>query len=185
MDEGGEDMDDQKLMMLLYDRAEGAIEAISNAYGSRLYSIASNILGNHQDAEESLNDTYLALWNAIPPKKPNPLIAYACRVIRNIALNRRRGSDSKYDLSLEELSGCLPASSIEEVLDARALGRAINAFLDTLPSVSRSIFLRRYWFGDSVKEIASAFSMTESAVSVRLNRIRAKLRLHLAKEEIL
>ena len=178
-------MDDHKLLMLLWNRSETALQAVSAAYGSRLYTIASNILGDHHDAEECVNDAYLALWNAIPPHRPNPLIAYACRVVRNIALNRRRGRRSQYDVSLEELSGCLSANSLDEAVDARSLGRAINAFLGTLSADNRSIFLRRYWFGDSVREIAATFAMTENAVSVRLSRIRDKLRAYLEKEEFL
>lgn len=178
-------MDEQKIIMLLWNRSETALQAISDTFGGRLYSIASNILGNHHDAEECLNDTYLALWNAIPPKKPSPLIAYACRIARNIALNKRRHSSSGYEVSLDELAGCLPSHSAEETLAVQELGWAINAFLKTISQKSRIIFLRRYWFGDSVTEIAQALCMTESAVSARLSRTRDKLRAYLKKEEIL
>ena len=178
-------MDEQKIIMLLWNRSETALQAISDVFGGRLYAIASNILGNHHDAEECLNDTYLALWNAIPPKKPYPLIAYACRIARNIALNKRRDSHSGYEVSLDELAGCLPDHAMEEALDTRLLGQAINAFLKTVPNNSRMIFLRRYWFGDSVKQIAQELSMTENAVSVRLSRTRDKLRAYLEKEKLL
>ncbi len=175
-------MDEQKIIMLLWNRSETALQALSDAYGGRLYAIASNILGDHHEAEECLSDTYLALWNAIPPKKPHPLIAYACRIVRNIALDRRREHHSAYEVPLEELAGCLPDNSTEESLEARELGRAINAFLGTVSSDNRVIFLRRYWFGDSVKDIAAAFSMNENAVSVRLSRTRDKLKTYLIKE---
>ena len=160
------------------------------AYGQRLYGIAYNILGNRHDAEECVNDTYLALWNTIPPQRPEPLIAYACRVGRNIALNRLRSDstqkrDSRYDLSLDELAGCIPGASLEHVMDGRILGQSINKFLATLPKMSRIIFLRRYYFGDSVKKIAGSLSLSENTVSVRLNRIREKLRKFLEKEELL
>lgn len=183
-------MDDSKIIALLWARAENAIEALAQKYGPRLYGIARNILGDHHDAEECVNDTYLALWNTIPPQNPDPLIAYACRISRNTALTRLRNDSaqrrcSEYDLSLDELSGCISAPSLEETLDARTLGKAINAFLGTVSQDSRIIFLRRYWFGDSVKEIAQALSMTENAVSVRLNRTRNKLKAYLIKEGIL
>lgn len=174
-------MDEQQLLNLLHERSQRAPEALAQAYSSRLYGIAWNILGDHQLAEECVNDAILALWNAIPPAQPCSLAGYACATVRNIALNRCR-EQHPYDLSLDELAGCIPAPYAVEALDSRQLGQAINAFLCTLNQKSRNIFLRRYWFGDSVKEIASAFSMTENAVSVRLSRIRDKLKDHLIKE---
>lgn len=174
-------MDDQQLLTLLWDRSQRAPEALNQTYGKLLYRIAHNILGDHHMAEECVNDAILALWNAIPPNRPSPLISYACGVVRNIALNRRR-EQPEYALSLEELADYIPAPYSVDALDAKELGRAINAFLGTTDARSRKIFLRRYWFGDSVREIASAFSMTENAVSVRLSRIRDKLRSYLIKE---
>lgn len=181
---------DNRILKLLWDRQERGLEEMAAAYGQRLYGIAYNILGNRHDAEECVNDTYLALWNTIPPQRPEPLIAYACRVGRNIALNRLRSDsaqkrDSRYDLSLDELAGCIPGASLEQVMDGRILGQSINKFLATLPKMSRIIFLRRYYFGDSVKKIAGSLSLSENTVSVRLNRIREKLRKFLEKEELL
>lgn len=174
-------MDEQQLLQLLWDRSERAPEALNQTYGRLLYRIASNILGDHQVAEECVNDAILALWNAIPPNRPSPLLSYACAVVRNIALNRRR-EQPEYTLSLDELADYIPAPCSIEALDAKELGRDINAFLGTISRKNRSIFLRRYWFGDSVGEIATAFSMTENAVSVRLSRIRDKLRNYLIQE---
>ena len=181
---------DNRILKLLWDRQEQGLEEMAAAYGQRLYGIAYNILGNRHDAEECVNDTYMALWNTIPPQRPDPLIAYACRVGRNIALNRLRSDsaqkrDSRYDLSLDELAGCIPGASLEHVMDGRILGQSINKFLATLPKMSRIIFLRRYYFGDSVKKIAGSLSLSENTVSVRLNRIREKLRKFLEKEELL
>lgn len=183
-------MDDRKLIELLWNRAEAAIEGLKDRFGNRLYRIAMNILGVHQDAEEVVSDTYLAIWHAIPPKKPEPLAPFVYRTGRNIALSRYRDAsaqkrNNRYDLSLEELEGCIAAPDLWEQLDSRALGRAMDAFLDTVSRENRCIFLRRYWFGDSVSEIAKAFYMTPGAVSVRLNRIRAKLRSYLVKEGLL
>lgn len=174
-------MDEQHLLQLLWDRSQRAPEALNQAYSKLLYRIASNILGDHHMAEECVNDTILALWNSIPPNRPSPLISYACGVVRNIALNRRR-EQPEYTLSLEELADYIPAPCSIDALDAKELGRTINAFLGTVSQRSRNIFLRRYWFGDSVKEIASNFSMTENAVSVRLARTRDKLRAYLIQE---
>ena len=180
-------MEDQKIIKLLWDRAESAIEALAKKFGKRLMAIAMNILGNARDAEECVNDTYLAVWNAIPPAKPDPLAGYVMRTGRNLALKKLRENtaqkrDSRYDLSLDELAEALSGGTLEEFIEAQELGRAIDRFLDTLNKENRILFLRRYWFGDSVKELAAAFSMTENAVSVRLSRIRDKLRDFLIKE---
>ena len=176
-------MDDQQIPALLWQRAESAIPALAHRFGKQLYLTAMNLLHNQRDAEECVNDTYMAIWNAIPPKKPEPLRPYVYRIGRNIALNRLRFNTTQkrgvYGLSLDELEGCIPAPCLE---DGRALGQALDAYLDTLSKDNRIIFLRRYWFGDSVKDIAAAFRMTENAVSVRLNRLRDGLRTHLIKE---
>lgn len=180
-------MDDKKIISLFFQRAETAISAVAEKYGQRLQQTAHNILHDHHDAEECVNDTYMALWNSIPPQHPNPLLTYASRITRNIALNRLRDSHaqcrrSQYDVSLDELADCIGNATLEEEMDVRLLGQHINAFLATLNRDHRNIFLRRYWFGDSVKEIAAAYSLTENTVSVRLNRIRAKLKAYLTQE---
>lgn len=176
-------MDDAQIMELLWRRSEGAVSALNERFGPRLYRTAMNLLCNHHDAEECVNDTYLAVWKAIPPKRPEPLSAYVYRTGRNIALNRLRTNMAQKrgscPLSLEELTGCIPAPCLE---DGRALGQAIDTWLDTLSQDNRVIFLRRYWFGDSVKDIAKTFAMTENAVSVRLNRTRDNLKAYLIKE---
>ena len=171
---------------LLWQRSESGLTALAGHFGHRLYAIALNILGSREDAEESVSDTYMAVWNAIPPKQPDPLSAFVYRVCRNIALNRLRANNAQkrsgYEVSLEELSVCIAGPGLWEKLDERALGRQINAFLDTVSRENRALFLRRYWFGDSVGDIARHFGMTENAVSVRLNRIREKLKAHLIRE---
>ena len=180
-------MDDRHIIRLLFARAEGAIEALANRFGARLYAMARNILEDPRDAEESVSDTYLALWNAIPPQKPDPLSAYVYKVGHNTALKRLRANTalqrcSAYDLSLEELAGCIPDTALQDTLDARELGRAIDAFLDRQSQGNRVIFLRRYWFGDSVNDIARALGMKAGTVSVRLNRMRTALSDYLYKE---
>ena len=180
-------MEDKRIFQLLWQRAEAAIEAMTKQYGPRLYRTAMNILGRHEDAEETVNDTYLAVWDAIPPETPDPLSGYIYKTGRNLALKRLRYDTAQrrcpdYDLSLEELEGCVGSANLQDEIDARMLGRAIDRFLDTLPAQNRILFLRRYWFGDSVKQIASDRSMTQNAVSVSLSRSREKLRAYLLKE---
>lgn len=183
-------MDDRKITALLWDREESAIEALARAYGNSLYRLALNILAIPSDAEECVNDTYWAIWNRIPPLRPEPLAPYIYRVCRNTALKKRRSDAARkrntaLEESLEELSHCVPGTGLEELLDARALGRAINEFLGTQSEENRVLFLRRYWFGDPVKDIARARGLTQGAVSVRLNRLRSKLKDYLHKEGFL
>lgn len=180
-------MEDEQILTLLFRRVESAIDALRAKFGPRLHRIAMNILDDPQDAEEAVNDTYLALWDAIPPARPNPLCAFVYKVGRNTALKllRTRSAQkrsSRYDLSLEELAGILPAGTLEEQLDARQLGQAIDRFLDTLDVQSRILFVRRYWFGDSIQDIAANNGLSQGAVSVRLHRIRNRLKDYLNKE---
>ena len=180
-------MDDRKILFLLWNRVEGAIEAMARKYGRRLYQTARNILDIHEDAEESVNDTYLAVWNAVPPVRPDPLEGYVYRTGRNIALDRLKFLTaekrcSRYDASLDELEACIPTCWLEETVDAIWLGRAINRYLGTLNSTNRSIFLRRYWYGDDVKTIARDLELRANTVTVRLSRMRSALRDYLEKE---
>lgn len=180
-------MEDKKIIELLWLRVESAIEALAQRFGRRLWQLAMNILDSPQDAEESVNDTYLAVWNAIPPHQPDPLAGFVYKIGRNTALNKLRGISAlrrcaNYDVSLDELAACIPAPAMEETISARMLGQAIDAFLDTVSRETRVIFLRRYWFGDSVKVIAQNLGMKESTVSVRLHRTREQLRHYLSKE---
>ena len=180
-------MEDKKIVKLLFARAENAISELSRRFGKQLYRIVYNILGNQMDAEECTNDTYFALWNAIPPVSPDPLAPYVYRTGRNTALKRlhretAQKRDSRYDVSLEELNGCLPGDDVEQIIDARELGRAIDRFLKSKSRESRYIFIRRYWFGDSIGEIAKELKMKETTVSVRLTRMRNSLKEYLGKE---
>lgn len=180
-------MDDSKIIGLLWQRVESALDALAKKYGPRLLATARNILGSRQDAEESVSDTYLAVWNSIPPKRPDPLAGFVFKIGRNLALKRLRDNTARkrngtYDLSLDELAECIPGPALEETVEARELGRAIDSFLDTVSRESRVLFLRRYWFGDSAKELALHFGMTVNAVNVRLSRTRSRLRDYLIKE---
>lgn len=180
-------MEDQKIIKLLWDRVDTAIEALAKRFGKRLLILAMNILGIYQDAEESVNDTYLAVWNTIPPNKPDPLAGYVYSTGRNISLNRLKyitaeKRDYRYDASIDELANCIPTPALEETVEARELGEAINRFLGTINADNRTLFLRRYWFGDDLKEIAKDLNLKPNAASVRLGRIRMQLREFLVKE---
>lgn len=176
----------ENILELLWQRSEQAISALARQFGNRLYGMAKNILSSHHDAEECVNDTYLAIWNVIPPKRPEPLAPFVYRTGRNIAMNRLRSNTalkrSAYEVSLDELSGCIAGPDLWETVDARQLGRSIDAFLSTVSRENRAIFLRRYWFGDSVKDIAADLQLSENTVSVRLSRLRDKLRSYLSQE---
>lgn len=180
-------MDDKQIIKGLFERAEGAITALRERFGLQLHRIAKNILSDDRDAEECVNDTYIALWNAIPPATPDPLSPYVYRTGRNLALKRHRANraekrNSLYDLSIDELSEYLPDETAEQALNVQLLGQALNCFLGEQSRDNRVIFLRRYWFGDSVKAIAKQMGRTENSVSVSLNRTRGKLKAYLIKE---
>lgn len=180
-------MEDSKLIELLFARSQKAMEALVNRFEKRLFSTAYNILNSREDALEAINDTYLAIWNAIPPAKPDPLDGFVYRTGRNVALKKLRFQsaqkrNSQYDISLDELSTALTGSSMDEELDARLLGKAIDRFLGTLPRMNRILFMRRYWFGDSITQLSKEFSITENTISVRLSRIRNQLKQFLIKE---
>ena len=180
-------MEDHAIIRLLFDRAEHALTELAKKFGHGLHRLAKNITGNEEDASECVNDTYLALWNAIPPAQPDPLSAYVYRIGRNLALKRHRSNtaDKRYDsygLSMDELAGCVADRTASETLDARLLGYAISCFLREETPQNRVLFLRRYWFGDSVRDAARAAGLSENAAGVRLSRLRGKLKDFLIQE---
>ncbi len=183
-------MDDKKILRLLLSRAEEAVEAMARKFGQRLTQTARHILGDWREAEENVNDTYLAVWNAVPPQEPDPLSGFVFKTGRNLALKRLRYNsarcrDGSYDISLEELEGCISGTSLEDEFDARLLGRAIDRYLSEISKTNRILFLRRYWFGDSTAELAKYFDMRENAVRTRLHRTRMGLRTYLIKEGLI
>lgn len=181
-------LEDNQIIELFMARAEQAIVEISVKYGTVCNRIARNILKNASDAEECVNDTYLAVWNTVPPQKPNPLRTYVFRIVRNIAIakyhaNTSEKRNSYYDVALEELENCFPTSStIEREISSKELSRQIDRFLATLDEESQIMFVRRYWYSDSISDISERFETSNNNVSVRLSRIRDKLKKHLKKE---
>jgi RNA polymerase sigma-70 factor (ECF subfamily) len=183
-------MDDSQIIDLFFERSEQAINELSKKYGRVCKKVSQNILNNMLDAEECVNDAYLGTWNSIPPQRPNPLLTYVCRIVRNLSIKKYHANtaakrNSYYDVALEELEDCLPSlDTADKELDARELAKIIDAFLDTLDRDNRVMFVRRYWFSDPLSEIAKMFGITEHNVSVRLSRIRAKMKKYLEEEGV-
>lgn len=181
-------MDDSKIIDLFYARSEQAIVELSTKYGSVFNRIARNILNDPLDAEECVNDAYLGAWNTIPPQNPYPLLTYVCRIVRNLAAMKYHANtaikrNSYYDTALDELEDCLAApADVDEELSAKELSILLDRFLDTLEEKNRVMFVRRYWYSDSIPDIATRFHMSNNNVSVRLLRMREKLKKYLMKE---
>lgn len=179
---------DQTIIDLFFERSEQAIRELILKYGAAVKNITGNILKDAQDAEECANDTYLQVWNRIPPTVPKYLGAYVCRIARNLSLTRYRAitaqkRNSYYDVALDELEETIPAlSTVESEYDAKELTRYLNRFLGELSANDRYLFMRRYWHGDSVAQIGEAVGMNAHNVSVRLFRLRQKLQDYLQKE---
>ena len=183
-------MEDAAIIELFFQRSEQAIQALDEKYGTLCHSLSYNIVGDRQDAEECVNDAYLGAWNAIPPARPDPLLPYLLKIVRNISVGaywRRTAAkrDSRYTVSLQEIECCAAgAGEVEDAVDARELARSIEGFLDTLTAENRVIFLRRYWFADSCRDIAELVGLSEKSVSVRLVRIRQKKRQYLLEKGV-
>lgn len=182
-------MDDQNIIDLYWSRSEQAISETSQKYGSYCFSIAYNILTNSEDAEESVNDTYLAAWNAMPPKRPGLLGTFLGKITRRLSIDRwrSRNADKRgggtLTLALEELEDCVSAGNTTEMASERnRFVLALNRFLASLPETERRVFLCRYWYLDSIADIAAVFGFSESKVASMLHRTRKKLRTVLEKE---
>ena len=182
-------MEDTKILELYFARRESAIAETDNAYGRRLHTLADRIVRSFEDAQECVSDTYLKAWQTIPPRRPDSLFAYLAKICRYFALGRldwRNAARRKAEVvSLTaEMELCIPDNSRERQLSGRELGQLLNQFLSELPRDSRVIFLRRYWYVDTVAEIATRYGMTESKVKTQLHRTRKKLAEFLQKEGV-
>lgn len=183
-------MDDSGIVELYWQRSEAAIKETEIKYGKLCRRIAMNILQNSEDADECVNDTYLGAWNAIPPQKPIVLSSYLCKITRNNALKKYEYYHAKkrniqVEISLTELEDCV--SGIKDVqyqFEAEHIAKVISDFLRTLNYDNQNVFMRRYWFYDSVSDIASRFAISESKVKSMLFRTRSKLKNCLKKEGI-
>lgn len=184
-------LEDGEIISLFFQRSEQAIRELDCKYGSSVKKTAGNILTDRLDVEECVNDTYLRVWNTIPPHAPNPLAGYVCKITHNLAINRYHANNTQkrgsgYDLILDEMQECIPSGvNIETENDAKELSAAINRFLSALKQEDRFLFVRRYWYADSVINLAAMTHSSSSRVSVRLFRLREKLRITLVKEGFL
>ena len=183
-------MEDAGIIELFFERSEQGIRELDIKYGKACRKLSYNIVNDRQDAEECVNDAYLGAWNAIPPVKPDPLLTYICKIVRNISLNlyhRKEAAkrSSHYTIAMEEIEACIAATNaVEAEIEAVELAHSIERFLDTLTDENRVLFMRRYWFSDSYKDIAEFMGLTEKNVSVRLTRIREKLRQYLIERKV-
>lgn len=183
-------MEDAAIIGLYWARDEAAIAASSEKYGTLCRSLSRNILNSPEDAEECVNDTWRKAWDTMPPQRPGSLRAYLARITRNLSIDRWRANragkrGSGLETLLDELDGCLPAArSAEEWTDARETARVIDRWLDTLSATDRTAFLRRYWYGQQVKQIAAQAGCSPYGMAKRLGRLRDGLRKALEQEGI-
>ena len=184
-------MEDEHIVALYWDRSENAIAETASKYGKYCYSIAYNILADHNDAEESVNDTYLGAWNSMPPHKPAILSTFLGKITRRIAIKKwQKGHAAKRGggeiaIAFDELEECIPAGqNVEQEMEAAELGKVIDKFVMLLPLTERNIFICRYWYLDAVSDICQQFGFSQSKVKSMLHRTRKKLQVYLKKEGV-
>lgn len=181
-------MTDNDIIDLYFARDDRAVTWTAAQYGTPLFHLAQRFVAR-EDAEECVNDTYMSAWNHIPPTRPAHFFAWLAKVCRNHVISRTRWNDAvKRSTDLvelsDELSQCIPDERYNREREAEELGAALSEFLRSLPQEKRVMFLRRYWFGDSVAEVAEQLGITESKVKVTLHRVRGQLKIYLEKEDI-
>ena len=182
-------MEDKSIVELFFARRESAISECSRKFGAYLHSIALNVLGNKEDAEECVNDTYIDAWGCIPPHRPSNLSTFLGKITRRISIDKLRKRTAKKrgngesDIILEELHGCLPSfETTESLFEAKELSTLLNSFIRDLKKPERDVFICRYWYMDSISSICIQFGYSESKVKSMLHRTREKLRKKLIKE---
>lgn len=182
-------VEDSKIINLFWERNENAIQETDAAYGRKLYALSNKILHNREDAEECVSDTYMKTWEIIPPQYPIHFFAFLASICRHLSFHKldwklaAKRSAEIVSLS-EEMVMCLPDEAWEREISGRELGDILNMFLEGLPKESRLIFLRRYWFMDTITEIANRYGIGESKVKMQLFRTRSLLRMYLNKEGV-
>ncbi|MBQ9743861.1 MAG: sigma-70 family RNA polymerase sigma factor [Clostridia bacterium] len=183
-------MDDKEIIRLFNERNEQAISESDRMYGKYCYSIAYRIVENEDDAKEIVNDTFLKAWNTIPPENPRSLCGFFGMLARSTAIDRLRyntslkRTGSRTDIAIAELYECIPQSNYGDIIDKMLLGKALDSFLKSLNKRNRSIFIRRYWYVDSLSEIAKRHSINENSVKAILLRLRRSLKKYLEKEGV-
>ncbi len=183
-------MEDQRIVELYWQRNETALKISEDRYTAYCFQIAYNILGNVEDAKESVNDVWFAAWRSIPPHRPKVLQSFLGKLTRNISLKKRRyqyaqkRGGGELSLVYNELDDIIPArNNVEDEVETMGLSRCIDQFLDTLPAVEQRVFLKRYWYFESIHTIAKQFHFSDAKVKSMLHRIRKKLADTLQKEE--
>ena len=184
-----EDSTDRHIIDRLFARSEEGLALLQTHYGKLCHRIALNLLGSREDAEECVNDTYLAVWNTIPPNRPASLMAYVGKVTRNIAVSclRKRGAKGRRcegTVLLDELAECLPDTDTPDPADDLTLREALQSFFDSLSEEDRAIMVRRYYNGEPTEAIALVLGLKHSTVRVRLHRLRERLRAHLEERGV-
>ena len=182
-------MTDSQIIALFWERNEDAIKETDAVYGRKLFAISDKILRSQRDAEESVSDTYMRAWETIPPVMPNYFFAYLAKICRNFSLGKLQwNSAAKRNAEVvsltQEMEQCIPDRFHETKLEGEEIGRVLNRFLDSISVESRLIFMRRYWFADSIQEIAARYNISQSKVKTQLHRTRKKLQLLLESEGI-
>ncbi len=187
-------MEDKEIIALFFERSDNAITELQSKYGVLCFAQAFNILQSKEDAEECVNDAYLSFWNAVPPKNPDPLPPFLLRLVRNISLNRYKHNaaekrNGRYDACLDELlfalsSGETAEDGFEAEERARELTMHLEAFLDSQSKTNRMLFVRRYWYSDSLEALARYTGLSQSVVSTRLSRIRQRLKHYLTEKGV-
>lgn len=183
-------MDDKKIIDLLFARDESGLHLTAQKYGRMYSGILRQALSSESDVEECGNDVLMVLWDSIPPQYPNHYPSYICAIARRIGINRykhnaRQKRGNGYTVSLSELEGCIPSpNQLQARENARQLYQILNAFLGSLDEQTRVLFIRRYFYLESVKSLSQRFAVTENFVSVRLHRARKGLKTLLEKEGV-
>lgn len=182
-------LEDAKIVALFWEQSEQAVKETDAVYGRKLYALSNRILRSPEDAEESVNDTYMETWNLIPPKYPEHFYAFLASICRNLSFNRldwKMAAKRKAVVVTltQEMESCIPDRRRDAEFDSRELRRLLNDFLASLPKESRLIFLRRYLFAESIAEISSRYGFSQSKVKTQLHRTREKFRTYLEKEGI-
>ena len=183
-------MDDKQIIELYFERNEQAIKETQNKYGAFCHRIAMNILGIYEDAEECVNDTYYSVWKQIPPTVPEVFKVYIGRIARNLSISRFRAMRAKkryssMEIMLSELNDCVPSSSnVEQTIEVMQLSAYISEWLDSLPEEDQALFVRRYWFGDEVQELAKKCGITAAKMAQRMLRLRKSLKAALEQKGV-
>lgn len=184
-------MEDKQIVELYWARSEQAITETDQKYGKYCYYIAHNILKNHEDSEECVNETYWKAWGLMPPKQPQKLSAFLGKITRNLSINKynllhtQKRGEGQFPIALEELQECIPSGeNVEQAVENEELAEIFNRFLEMLPVEKRKVFMRRYWYFSPIKEIAEEYGMSESKIKMLLMRTRKEFKNYLEMEGV-